>query len=37
MMNNEEIEREFGYTPQQLDDMAAEFENGNWPEGGWAL
>lgn len=34
-MNSEEIEREFGYTKQDLDDMAAEYENGNWPEDGW--
>lgn len=29
-MNSEEIEREFGYTERQLDEMAAEYEDGTW-------
>ncbi|WEV65648.1 hypothetical protein [Bifidobacterium sp. ESL0764] len=29
-MDSEEIEKKFGYTPEQLDEMAAEYESGEW-------
>ncbi|WEV59256.1 hypothetical protein OZX67_01405 [Bifidobacterium sp. ESL0728] len=29
-MNSEEIEKQFGFTPQQLDEKAAEYESGEW-------
>lgn len=32
-MNKEELEKKFGVTEQQLDALAAPFEEGRWPEG----